>query len=230
MICDLIGPNCIGKSRVIEELRKRSVVQHVGILGTPFATPPGRIGCLGLFWAAPTHIRRLMIALVRQRRVDLAVRIGHFYQWQIDSSEHIDADFAVRDEGLIKKLFEAVPWVSVENAQAAEVFWRNLTCLIAEPLLTASLEGADTLIFAELIHHEYVRRSREREFSQCGDERVLGRYSIQQRCTSILLKVGRRIGAPVHSVDFMDISRATAEILTIVASHSFGDIADRHKN
>lgn len=220
MLIDLIGSNCIGKTSVIDALAQRSSIQKIEILGTPYATPPGIPGLFRLYRAAPAFLRWRMVALIWQRRIDLAIRVGHFYQWQISQDKNFGDGVSVRDEGLIKKLLEAVPWVSDETAQVAENFWLKLVSSAENPLIRASLEGADILIFAELEEDEYLRRFRERDFMDYPDGKVLGRYGIQQACGAILVKAGQQLKTPVYAVNFLDASRAANDILEIVKIHS----------
>lgn len=211
MIVDLIGPNCVGKTTVIEELQRRKPVKRITLL----AGPPGRTAIVDLYLRVPPHIRSLMLMFVIRRRIDLAVRVAYFYLEQLRHGTPAN-EIGVRDEGFIKKLFEAVPFASTKTTQRAERFWKNVTTRSAEQFLSASLEGADLLVFAQLDEGEYLSRVRQRQFSEFPEETILERYRIQQTCFSALMNVGHRLGKSVCRINFHNAGDAADKILATI--------------
>lgn len=214
MIVDLVGPNCVGKSTVVQHLAALRPIRFVELAGTRFATPPGMSALPRMLLTASPGLRRFMLRCLRQGRPDLAVRAAHFSEW--NRQHHPPDALNIREEGLLKKLLEAVPWVSGRKVLAAANFWLSLVEDSADWLISETLASASLVIVAELPTDEYLRRIRARQFFSYRDEQVLGRYEIQQRCAALLYERAKARGAPVHRVSFEDTAPAATSIAGLI--------------
>lgn len=162
---------------------------HIDIGTYVHLTPAGKLGWSDMALIMGSSDLRMMAAyLLAHRRRDLISRVCRFYRWQTLSPDILVEKNFLRDENLIKKIFEDVPF-TVD--QSDHDFWLKFAAANAERLLRASLKGADFLVFLHLDEKTYLNRFRRRSFNEASNDEVMARFRTQTSCMKEIFMRGQ---------------------------------------
>ncbi|MDR1185712.1 MAG: hypothetical protein LBK67_13100 [Coriobacteriales bacterium] len=211
MIVDLVGPNCIGKTTLIQHLLRVNNARHLDITATKFASMPSFFDQYRTIFTASIaskFIRKMVWKLVLTGRLGLALRLAHFYSFCCAHPQK--TDIVLRDEGLLKKFYEAVPFGPTAEDAA---FWQGFTLRFAEDLILSATTSCCAFMFLDIEESRYLTRFRSRALqAKFSDEDILGRFRIQQACSRILFAKAKVMEFPSQWIDIAEIDDAVLSL------------------
>ncbi len=132
------------------------------------------------------------------------------------------------DEGVIKKLYEAVPFIYADAYARERHRWVRFA-KATSAALAVSLRGlVDLVVYTYSTPEVLVARARARDDSyvqEVGETRLVNRYRLQHEVYGHVLGEMRRCGVQVHEIDTTDIAVATDKLRRIVTRAGWSTIA-----
>mgnify|MGYP001560759594 CR=1 FL=1 len=203
---DIVGSNCVGKSTLISEVIGRTKAQHLDLAQF--------LGNLSDGWRTTWQqykmilnspsARRVCGEFVRKGNLYLARRYARYYflHAMMLQAPRSSFDFVLIDEGAIKKLYEAVPFITPENYETERRRWIEESGHMQAFILDSIRDLTDVIIYMYVSPDEYMRRVRKREFfsGQIGEDRILARYQLQCEIYARLMKEAEIKGITGYSL------------------------------
>jgi hypothetical protein len=201
---DIVGSNCVGKSTLVARATRLSGVRHLDLAQYLRRYPGGwRTGVRR--WATilrSPRARRVVGGLVRRGDAALARRYATYYAWHAMMVGDAGSDIVLVDEGVIKKLFEAVPFVAPDAYESARRRWVEVMASMGGVILESVQAVADVMVYVSVSPEEYLRRVRIRQFlvDEVDERRILARYRLQSELYGMLVREAQNRGIGVHSI------------------------------
>lgn len=235
MVINVIGSNFSGKTTLIQ----RGLALHPGIfldirtyreqLGDPYYQRyPDGVGSWSSQWRILAQFPRCaetFAIILSNGGWALAHRYWKHFYIQAMLLERAGAKaaggrFVFLDEGVVKKLYEAVPWVDdAAYPQARERWIRIARC--TAPALARNLEGLiDRFIYVSVAPEVFLERARQREAAfveRVGALPLLNRYRIHQAVYQCFVEVLRDLGWEIDEINNTDGAEAEACLLRLLS-------------
>lgn len=223
MIVNVIGSNFSGKTTLIQnalaafDLLFLDIRRYREIIDTSYYQTHWRV--------LKNHAaRRIMWFIANKGSLELAFRYLRYLVVHIGLAEKASVgSCAILDEGLIKKFFEAVPFVNDQNFAKENVRWNRLTKELTDPLLESIRPWTDVFIYIFCEPAEIVRRARQRDeefFHRAGGEKaILNRFAIQSKIFEHVIHTASVIGFKTHRIDATDEVNAKTQFNSILTSY-----------
>lgn len=223
MIVNVIGSNFSGKTTIIQnaltafDLLFLDIRRYREIIDASYYQTYWRV--------LKNHAaRRTMWFVANKGSLDLAFRYLRYLVIHIGLAERVSVGgCAVLDEGLIKKFFEAVPFVNDQDFAKENARWNRLAVEFAGPLLETIRPWTDVFVYIFCEPAELVRRARKRDeefFHRAGGEKaILNRFAIQSKIFEHVILTAAEIGFKTHCIDATDEINAKTQFNGILTSY-----------
>lgn len=226
MIINVIGSNFTGKTTLIQEslacypamfLDIRTYRESID--GEYYRRHPNGIGPwqqqLQVLFQYPQSMNAWR-AIFRHGGPSLAHRYWKYFFIHVMLLKGIDGiardeRLIFLDEGVVKKLYEAVPWLDLQTYPYARQHWMHFV-IRTSPMLVQSLRGlADRIVYIWADPVVLIERARQRDdtyLRQIGEEALLRRYRLQHELYRYLLDQIQASGIPVLDIETTDPASA----------------------
>jgi len=219
---DIIGSNCVGKSTLISEVMGRAKAQHLDLAQF--------LGSLSDGWRTTWQQYKILLnspsacrvcgEFIRRGNLYLARRYArhYFLHAMMLQAPRSSFDFVLIDEGVIKKLYEAVPFVTPENYEAEGRRWIEKSGHIRAFILDSIRDLTDVIIYLYVSPDEYLRRVRKRDFfiGQISEDRILARYQLQCEIYGSLMNEAKIKGIEAYSFQYEKEGEICDQILGVL--------------
>lgn len=237
MLIDVLGTNCTGKSSLIAKLVERPDIRYVDLGQYHYKYPDGWLTS-GYQWLrlirSPKALQCFLL-LLRHGEKGLALRYAKFYflfRMMVENADEEMNDVVVIDEGVIKKLYEAVPFVEGVAYERELKRWRVINSRIRRVLLESVKDIVSAMAYLYVEPEEYMSRVRKREFftDRVSRGQIMGRYLIQCELYRQFLDQARKDGICVYEINAGCLANVHAqfwESLERVGDDRYSDFGQR---
>jgi pimeloyl-ACP methyl ester carboxylesterase len=154
---------------------------------------------------------------IRELREDGRHRRFLMFQTEFLARKSGSAATVVTDEGVIKKIYEAVPFLDEESRERERRRWLRFNAAIGARLFTTLRGIVDLFVYVSVDPAMYLSRVRERQFltDRVSHDRILRRYELQCEIYDDLLNRVRAIGCRIlviQSGDDQALSRLVSAV------------------
>ena len=219
----ILGTNCSGKSTFLQQLKKRMRLEHINIIEFHKKNSNIRLwnlrALLRLFRFPASLAVFVVIGLtdVGRNSISLAFRYARFFYFDselLESAKNQD-NFMAIDEGVIKKLYEAVPFPSAEEAEAVERKWIRLNRRIVSLAANCFDFGGAVFLYMDPNDSDYMDMVKRRGFyaEVMPDENILRRYRIQRKLYCMFLEHVQKKSGVIWKVPPKETNVLLPEIL-----------------
>lgn len=219
---DIVGSNCVGKSTLISEVIRRAKAQHLDLAQF--------LGNLSNGWRTTWQQCNILLnspsacrvcgEFIKRGNLYLARRYARYYflHTMMLKTPQSSFDFVLVDEGVIKKLYEAVPFVTPENYEAERRRWIEESGHIQTFILDSIRDLTDVIVYMYVSPDEYLRRVRERDFfvGQISEDRILARYRLQSEIYGKLMNEAEIKGIESYSIKYENGGEKCDQLLDFV--------------
>lgn len=235
MIVNVIGSNFSGKTTLIQnaiatfDFLFLDIRRYREIIDSDYYQMHRRVNLWGLFsmqWRIlKSHaVRQTMRLVANKGSLSLALRYWRYLAIHIGLAKRVSAGrCAILDEGLIKKFFEAVPFVNDEGFIKENERWNRLAIEFTVPLLESIRPWTDILVYVFCEPIEIARRARQRDkkfFHRAGGEKaILNRFAIQSKIFAHVMHTAASIGFKTYCIDTTDEINAKTQFNNILVSY-----------
>lgn len=235
MIVNVIGSNFSGKTTLIQnaisvfDLLFLDIRRYEEIIDPSYYKAHRRANLWGPFYlqwrVLKSHAaRRTMWHVAHKGSLGLALRYWRYLAIHIGLAERASVGrCAVLDEGLIKKFFEAVPFVNDQGFVKENARWNRFAVEFAGSLLETIRPWTDVFVYIFCEPAELVRRAHKRDeefFHRAGGEKaILNRFAIQSKIFEHVMRTAAAIGFKTHCIDATDEVNAKIQFNGILTSY-----------
>ncbi len=185
MIVDFVGINCIGKSFAIEYLVQKNRYKKVMLENTDYATvkiKPKKIKYY-LETIFKPYVIKTILKLIILKQINLVPRFIHFCEWSVYCNSLSKTEVWLREECLIKKMLEMLPWDESTVFEKKRV--KALNKIIYE-IIKINMKSSNIAFLLILNEEEYLRRFKARnEFNSYSEEQALYRYGLYKEIINL---------------------------------------------
>lgn len=235
MIVNVIGSNFVGKTTLIENNVAIPKVQFLDIRKYReyidpkyYAQSPEGIGPWNEQMCVLLQYPSCVIAfltILRHGGPLLAFRYWKYFFIHVVMLRRANADkdlggIIILDEGVIKKLYEAVPFIDSISFPREFERWSHFTSCTARALLNSVRHIVDVIVYVSVTPDEFLSRARARSdvyLREAGEEHALNRYLLHCKLYSDLLGTAKKMGFPVREIDTTDIVAASEQFIRLIS-------------
>jgi deoxyadenosine/deoxycytidine kinase len=204
MTVDVFGGNCVGKTTLVQGL-----AEHEKITFTPLRESSHADGIRRLY----DQSRALMANRVAAQTFFNILALGErklagrfrkhlsFQKTLLARAGPVDAT-VVTDEGVIKKMYEAVPFLDQASYERERLRWLRFNAAVGAQLFATLGDAIELFVYVFVDADTYVRRVRERGYmiDQVPEDRIVRRYALQSEVYADLLDRATAARFPVISL------------------------------
>jgi len=215
MLIDLMGSNCSGKSSIIQAMLEKTDVRHIDLRNYLGEYMDGIMHSVYGFSETWRNRRalRCFLQMICRGESSLALRYASFYSLFCRMAKEARRDYgkvSIIDEGVIKKLYEAVPFVDGELYERELRRWERVNAITGKSLLGSVRNLVDVIVYLYVEPKEYLKRVKMRAFftNRMSEGQILGRYLIQCKLYGDLIELAQDEGIKVITLNSTNICEA----------------------
>jgi thymidylate kinase len=222
VVIDILGTNCSGKSTLISKSKEAYKIRHLDLFEYLTKHPQVAVPCSQQLRLVVKHPQSAAAfgGICRHGGTQLALRYWKYFTAHATMAGNVAiGEIAISDEGVLKKLYEVIPFVDSGSFESQHDKWVRFAANTKRALLESVSRFVDIVIVLETEPKTYLARVQERNFfvKEIGEERVLNRYLVQREVYRQIAEEGATMGFRIHRIDTTEMVSATEQFLQVVS-------------
>ena len=225
MSIDVFGGNCVGKTTLVRGLGESEPITFVELRETDYASGARALYHQSRVLMSNPVAARTFFDILALGEWKLARRFRKYLTFQTTLlSRSGNAAGVVTDEGLIKKMYEAVPFLEQSEYGAERRRWLRFNAAVGARLFETLHGAVDLFVYVAVDPVEYARRVRERGYmtDRLPEDRIFRRYELQTEIYADLLDRARAANVSVLTLRSGDRDALSALVGEVRARRKTG--------